>query len=180
MEIFNSTTNKIEINKTSLSSRNLTLDQFKKRLLETHNKTRTPILAKQPSLFPKISTYHPLSTVNSNFSRTSESAGMTTVSFMTNSTKTRTNTELRNSVQNIPFKKTIEINDEEVEYDEAMDKDINPLISYYHFTSTSQASNNFERFHNNFSLSQKSELFNKYKINKKETLNMGVIRCVLC
>jgi hypothetical protein len=145
------------------SSRNLTLNQFKQKLLETSHYTRSP-KSKQPSLLPQIKSFHPLSTARSNISRVTESNGLSSLSILNTTTNTKSN-DYRQSMHSISIQPTIEIS-EDVDYDETLEKDINPLISYYHFTSTSQAFNNFEKLNTNYSSTQQSELFSKYNLNK--------------
>ena len=157
MDNLNSTiSNKHELTKISFSNyRNLTLDQFKSRLLNCHNKTRNPISTKLPLI---QTTKNRKQLKSTNNSRASE-VGLSTISFTSTKSSNILTTEYPKSTNYYPLK----INLDNVEYDQLKDKDINPLISYYHFTETSSSKNNFKKFQF-FSNTDKSELFTKYKL----------------
>ena len=154
MDYLNSTNSK---GNTHCTSRNMTLEDFKKKILETHQKSNLSY----PSL-PKITLNNSKDKFLKKMSRISKDMqGISTIS-LTNSINLHSNENVNSNLKlAFPNNKNIE----DFNFDESIEKDINPLISYYHFTSTNK-SGNFDQFQRDISVSEKNQLFNKYNLSK--------------
>ena len=169
MDYLNTTSNKLETSKNLSISRNMTLDKFKQRLLDTHQKAISP--KNNLSILPKISLTSPPNYSKSSSNKIQEyNTSFSNGVFSTSSNQLTK--YLHHSITNLPNYPIIDTK-EELFYDESKEKDINPLISYYHFTSTEKFSNkNFERYKSNIS---KMELFQKYHLKNKLDENVKSI-----
>ena len=145
MDYLNST--KSELSTTS-SLRTLTLNQFKKKIFGNHQKANDL----------NITTYPKIVVTKINISKNSKENLLNSINESTSSLTNENRN--RNSKLKHPYY-------EDFNYDETIEKDINPLLSYYQFTSTRSANNNFEKFNNNISESDKKELFTKYTLNSQ-------------
>ncbi len=157
MDYLNTTSNKLESSRILSISRNMTLDKFKQKLLDTHQKAVSP-KNNQPIL-PKISQVSSFNYSKSTFNKPTDLNSSSNFSLNT-TTSNKLNKHINQSINTLTYQLTSP--NEDLIYDESNEKDINPLISYYHFTSTDKFSNkNFERYKNNIS---KMELFQKYNL----------------
>ena len=141
-------------------SKNLTLDQFKKRLFDSHIHVKSPKSFKLPQIQLSINEN------KFNTSITSDST-ISKISFLSTISNIKSFNEKKRTSST--FNNPNEL--EEAGYVQHLEKDINPLTSYYHFTETQSFNNKLKNFQY-FSEKEKSDLFTKYKIsNNNSSLN---------
>ena len=141
-------------------SKNLTLDQFKKRLFDSHIHVKSPKSFKLPQIQLSINEN------KFNTSITSDSK-ISKISFLSTISNIKSFNEKKRTSST--FNNPNEL--EEAGYVQHLEKDINPLTSYYHFTETQSFNNKLKNFQY-FSEKEKSDLFTKYKIsNNNSSLN---------
>ena len=163
--------NNIGTTRTSFQkSKNLSLDQFKKRLFDSQFQVKSPKSFKLPHI--QLSINEKFNTSITSDITISKISFLSTISNIKSfDDKKRTSFTLNNPNEL-----------EEAGNVQHLERDINPLTSYYHFTETQSFNNKLKNFQY-FSEKEKSDLFTKYKFsnnnftsslneeNKKRNLN---------
>jgi hypothetical protein len=165
MDYLNTTSNKQESSRILSISRNMTLDKFKQKLLDSHLKSVSP--KNNLPILPKISLATSFIHSKSIFNKPADLNSSSNFSLNTTSSN-KLNKYINQSINNFTYQQTSP--NEDLIYDDSNEKDIKPLISYYHFTSTEKFSNkNLERYKSNIS---KMDLFQKYNLKNNIDHNL--------